>query len=126
MIVITVARKPLSENTTAENVLEWGTGGIDCHPGDRYYSNVVLQHLPECKVVGVMETTGDWQRCPEWPRKCPGHIRVNRGGGAVLREAITDWHADRPPNPETFRVWKCQTGCGIDPSHRVLTQIGSN
>jgi hypothetical protein len=26
---ITIARKPLSENTVAENVLKWGTGGLN-------------------------------------------------------------------------------------------------
>ena len=28
MELITIARKPLSEKTVAENVLKWGTGGI--------------------------------------------------------------------------------------------------
>jgi len=36
---IVVARKPLSESTVAENVLKWGTGGIDVDGGRISYEN---------------------------------------------------------------------------------------
>ena len=43
----TLARKPLSEKTVAENVLKWGTGGIN---------------IDECRVEATKEDMGDWDR----------------------------------------------------------------
>jgi len=44
---ITVARKPLSEKTVAENCLKWGTGGIN---------------IDGCRVEATKEDMGDWDR----------------------------------------------------------------
>ena len=44
---IVVARKPLAEKTVAENVLKYGTGGIN---------------IDECRVATTKEDMGDWDR----------------------------------------------------------------
>jgi len=76
LLVITVARKPLSEGSVAKNVLKHGTGGLnidDCRgkpcaaqPSGRWPANVILVHrgclsgisacLPGCPVVDLEQT----------------------------------------------------------------------
>jgi DNA modification methylase len=60
-----IARKPLSEKTLAENVLKWGTGGLNIDgsrtgPVDkgRWPSNVILSHHPDCVLT---ETNEEWK-----------------------------------------------------------------
>ena len=51
---ILMARKTLSEKNVAQNVLKWGTGGLDIDgskvgtESNRYPSNVMLSHAEEC------------------------------------------------------------------------------
>ena len=56
---ITVARKPLSEKTVAENCLKWGTGGIDID-GSRVGSNVMYSggSIPDIRANNYENSSG--------------------------------------------------------------------
>jgi site-specific DNA-methyltransferase (adenine-specific) len=55
---ICLARKPLSENTIAENVLEWGTGGINID-GCRIGSDIITQNEGRFPSNIILECTCD-------------------------------------------------------------------
>lgn len=65
---ITVARKPLSEKSVAENVLRWGTGGINID-GSR------VSHSEEVKTTNRQKNNGDtWNSENTGLRNNPGDI----------------------------------------------------
>jgi len=55
---ITVARKPLSENTVAENVLKWGTGGINIDGCRVEYTDGTTEEQIRRKYSGSNEGNG--------------------------------------------------------------------
>jgi len=118
---IVLARKSPSEKNIVENVLKWGTGGINISAtrvllegenlekeGDlgRYPPNFLLCHDVNCEFIGYKEVTSD------------GHHsgRVPEGGGLYnlgLRpqEDLGNIHAEN--GLEKIEQWECINGCPI-------------
>ena len=85
---ICVARKPLSEKSVAENVLKWGTGGINID-GCRIDSINNEHHRP-----GVVKKAGNFQNGvdKEWmPTNAEGRFPAN-----IILECICDELEDGP------------------------------
>ena len=72
---ITVARKPISEKTIAENVLKWGTGGIN---------------IDECRVKHLSES----DRLSATPQGKPTS-NLNSGGAPDVNMKLVDYHGEK-------------------------------
>ncbi len=113
MRVVTLARKPLSENTIAENVLKHGTGGL--HLGNagiptmsgkkRFATNVILVHKPGCKIEGTRKVASGTA------------VRRNSGGKNIFSEiekpALVDMTYAGKDGLEEIPNWDCVEGCPV-------------
>ena len=114
MRVVTLARKPLSEKTIAENVLKHGTGGL--HLGNsgiptmsgkkRFATNVILVHKPGCKIVGTRKVASGTA------------VRRNSGGKNIFSEdakpALADMTYAGTDGLEEIPNWVCEEGCPVE------------
>jgi site-specific DNA-methyltransferase (adenine-specific) len=88
---ICVARKPLSENTIAENVLKWGTGGINidgCRIGivgidDRSAGRRTCNIFDEIKVSGGIDSP---EYIPDENGRFPANLILDEIAGELLDE----------------------------------------
>lgn len=112
LLVINVARKPLSEPTVAKNVLKHGVGALnidacristgDMLQGGRWPPNLILQHKATCKRDGVKQVKG-------------GHLdSVCSSNGILFRRKPTHkkGYADKS-GTETVDAWECAPGCPV-------------
>ncbi|CAB4153774.1 AdoMet_MTases domain containing protein [uncultured Caudovirales phage] len=85
---ICVARKPLSEKTIAENVLRWGTGGINID-GCRVGTETIMTNMKNTK--GGLYNLGNEDRTNEVENtfnegRFPANIILDEEAGAALNE----------------------------------------
>jgi site-specific DNA-methyltransferase (adenine-specific) len=80
---ICVARKPLSENTIAENVLKWGTGGINID-GCRVGSEIMKEQVRDND--GGMFMNKNKVLLPEHEGRFPANIILDEIAGEMLDE----------------------------------------
>lgn len=116
MYVVTLARKPLSRSTVAAVALEFGTGAlaidasrIGLGEGGRWPPNVILSHLPGCRVVGHKVILGDGRagRAELLSGTRPGGFGgVGTSPGSALPNAGV--YGD-----EQVAVWRCEAGCPV-------------
>ena len=95
---IVMARKPLAENTVAQNVLEWGTGGINidgCRvefvsDADRAESTGKNQHADFGSTMGTNEIYGDYSMLEPQnynpPGRFPANVILDEEAGKLLDE----------------------------------------
>jgi site-specific DNA-methyltransferase (adenine-specific) len=86
---ICVARKPLSEKSIAENVLKWGTGGINID-GCRVGSDIIPQHTSgKNALMGGLKGGDDSASgyvCEEHEGRFPANIILDEIAGELLDE----------------------------------------
>lgn len=118
---IVVARKPLSESTVANNVLKWGTGGLNIDA-----SRVGTEVLPESKKgsVATIGASGSGGITPERTGRFPANIILDETTAALLDEqsgVLTSGGGNKATkNADTFlgtgfggtddTVWKKDSG----------------
>ena len=74
---IVMARKPLSENTVADNVIEWGTGGLNIDESrientdtlDRFPANVIFDEEAGKLLDGQCDGVSRFFYCPKTSKK---------------------------------------------------------
>lgn len=140
MIIVTVARRPLSESTVASNVLAHGTGALNidaCRIGSGSGGEPPT-YVPNLKnaVFGAGMGGGDWNSTKgRWPANLIlGHLEGCRRAGT--REVAGDGHwpasrsqgsevcgpsghkgqeglMERDATRETVDVWECVGGCPV-------------
>jgi site-specific DNA-methyltransferase (adenine-specific) len=103
-----LARKPLSEKTIVNNILEHGTGGINIDESrikagenqGRFPANLILSHKPGCKQVGTKEGKG---------------YTINRftDGAKPFGDGAGHPYEVEDQGPETIAVWDCDDDCAI-------------
>jgi site-specific DNA-methyltransferase (adenine-specific) len=81
---ITVARKPISEKTVAQNVLKYGTGGINID-GCRVGTETILQHGRKEKNGGGWNNHwhNDLEKGKEWSGRFPANL-IHDGSDEVV------------------------------------------
>jgi site-specific DNA-methyltransferase (adenine-specific) len=85
---IVLARKPLSEKNTKENVLKWGTGGLNIDDSRIEYKDDKpngLKEVKDFKSTGIysdMNRTEDWE--PNNTGRWPANIIFDEEAGQVL------------------------------------------
>ncbi|GAG53580.1 unnamed protein product [marine sediment metagenome] len=113
MRVVTVARKPLSEPTVAENLLRHGTGALNLKAAKvlnadgkgRVPANIILVHKPSCKIVGI--------------RKVRVGVAVRRNSGGknifsnVEKPPMADMTYAGPDGFENVHDWECEESCPV-------------
>lgn len=157
MLVIHVARKPLSESSVAANVLKHGTGAINIdgcriesdgshmvphpvtrghntlmsdrtakkdgpgmftpgcsfiptnHPGGRWPTNLVLQHLPGCRCVGTKSVKAITGGMTPGSTGAFGKQGVY-GTANGLQQKVEYGNKD---GTETIEAWACESGCPV-------------
>jgi hypothetical protein len=114
VLVIHLARKPLSEGSVAANAQKHGVGALNIDgsrvrldslsaPPGRWPANLVLQHLPGCQRVGTRRVKGSTGGAsPEAP---------NQVYGKWTRFYPSD-HVDEN-GLETVAAWRCVSGCPV-------------
>jgi len=152
MIVVTVARKPMSEPSVAANVLKHGTGALNIaaarvstrdnldggayakdgqdrddgyenwrfkrkgdageykQPSGRWPANLILQHLPECRYVGLRQVRGI--RGGNSPVR-RGGAHIDAGGHQTIGREQTYHDFANPDGTETVEAWDCAPGCPV-------------
>ena len=117
---IVMARKPLSENTVVDNVLEWGTGGINidgCRIGTE---KVSAHHAPKGTFAGGDYDRGSDTNYYENEGRFPANIIFDEEAGKILDEqsghltsgfmkAGTPRLMSENPNKNTYGEWKSDT-----------------
>ena len=91
---IVVARKPLSEKSVAENVLKWGTGGMNIDVSRIGYNDDKPHSIPTERNVdnmtgwatngGLKDRTEDWE--PNNTGRWPANIILDEEAGQILDE----------------------------------------
>jgi site-specific DNA-methyltransferase (adenine-specific) len=86
---ICVARKPLSEKTNVENVLRWGTGGLNIDESRIGYQDdkPISRSVKDFKSTGIysdMNRTEDWE--PNNTGRWPANIIFDEEAGKILDE----------------------------------------
>jgi DNA modification methylase len=112
---IVMARKPLSEKTVAENVLRWGTGGLnidDC----RIEYNDDKPHSVSTEREGGNSWNKDYQRTEDWEPnntgRWPANIIFDEEAGQVLDQqsgiskSTPDKRITKTPTGEMFGTGK--------------------
>lgn len=79
---ITVARKPLSEKSVAENVLKWGTGGINID-GSRVGTEVISQHGRNSNDTPAQVPQNEYKPEIEWTGRFPANL-IHDGSDEVV------------------------------------------
>jgi len=115
--IIHVLRKPLSESSVAANVLEHGSGALHIDASrtrGRWPSNLILEHLPECRRTGTKDIRGSNQP-GRGGTKGEGRFGAQSFfGSAVGKEGSMPFYT----NPEhygleTVEAWDCAEGCPV-------------
>jgi hypothetical protein len=127
-MIITIARKPISEKNVALNVLEHGTGGLNidgCRIGvlgkGRWPSNFSLQHLEGCQLEGTRS-----MKPQEGHRVNP--VKKQSDGKAVFNHKPPGYQKVSYTNSdgkEVVEKWVCGEGClvGVFVNARFFKQI---
>jgi DNA modification methylase len=117
---IVMARKPLSEKTVVDNVLEWGTGGINidgCRIGTE---QILTHHAPKGTFAGGEPNRGSDTNYYENTGRFPANIIFDEEAGKILDEqsghltsgfmkAGTPRLMSENPNKNTYGEWKPDT-----------------
>ena len=130
MRVVTIARKPCSEGTVAENVLKHGTSGLNVGATKvvnveggkgRTPPNVILVHHCDCKIVGTIRVATGVA------------VRRNSGGmnrhTSVKKPPMADMGYADKDGKEEIANWQCVDECPVkkmvQDSHvnRFFTQV---
>ena len=87
---IVVARKPLSESTVAENVLKWGTGGIDVDGGrigcDLEKEDLARGRKSDNDTTYFTKKNADIHLYPNNKGRFPANVILDEEAGAMLDE----------------------------------------
>jgi hypothetical protein len=100
--VIHVLRKPLSTATVAQSLVRIGTGALhieSCRVGARWPSNLILEHLPDCKMEGHKLVRGTTPKGPGAPPAWESGgwkttSRINAPTDSDGMETVEDWHCN--------------------------------
>ena len=85
---IVMARKPLSEKTVVDNVLEWGTGGINIDESRIETDEVITTHASNSKSehFGQIQIHGTYQSPGQVLGRFPANIIFDEEAGKILDE----------------------------------------
>lgn len=118
LCVITVARKPLSRDTVAANLLVHGAGAVNIDAtrisiqsgSGRWPANLILEHLKGCRCIGVKHIrphNGSGRAGPG------GHGFQSEYVGGVGRSSGFSGGYVKENGTELVSAWECQWGCPI-------------
>lgn len=131
MVTITVARKPCSEKTVADNVLRWGTGGLNIDasriaaPGEEIFTNAMSQEQGhrEGKVYGKYNGREANQSAGQKLGRFPSNVLLEHQPECRRTES------------EEGPTWSCALGCpvremdeqsGLRPGTRIEKPCNTN
>lgn len=119
---IVMARKPLSEKTVADNVLEWGTGGINIDESRIGTSEVITTHARNSKSehFGQIKNHKTYQSEGQKLGRFPANIIFDKEAGKILDQQSgilksglmksgTPRMMSDNPNKNTYGEWKPDT-----------------